>query len=267
VSRDSDPARTRNPMDRAPGAAPEASAPTARGRTRDGEVAAPDTVPAPDATPDAAARPGGAGAPGEPDPAARRAPDGVVGPLPQAQPADGSSGAIAWWATVLLLIAAGTMLVSFLFARAYLVGTGEREPPLLPALVAGGLLLAGAVAARWAHRLVRRGSDRQRAAAGMAVAFVLGAVHAAVLGVSHAGLGLDITGSIDDATFMVVAAFHYGLLLTVLGALAVSALSLVGSRPLARPRIFAQVAVALWQALVVTWVVVFVILYVLPRLS
>lgn len=176
-----------------------------------------------------------------------------------------TGGTLAWWATVLLLVATGTLLLAFVFARVYLVGTGDRIAELPLPLAATGVLLVGAVAAGWAHRVAGRGPQRDLAAAGLGAALVVGLVHGVLLAISFGGMGLDISANVDDATFLVLGGFHYMFLLVVLCASAVAAFNLIGSGPLTRPRTSAQVAAALWQALLVAWLLVFAILFLLPR--
>lgn len=176
-----------------------------------------------------------------------------------------TTGSLAWWGTVMALIGVMSMHVTLLFARVYLVGAGERTPPLLAPAVATLLLVASTVPAGVAHRTGRSGTSATRSALALAAAALLGVAHLGVHAVDVAGLRLDPTGSAEDATFVTILGFHYVLVGVGVVAMAVAALQAVVQPPRARTS-SAVVAVVLWWVTVAaSWLAVVAVLYLLPR--
>lgn len=178
-----------------------------------------------------------------------------------------SSGTVAWWGTVLALLAAASLHVTFAFSRVYLVGLGERELDLGLPLLATVLLLASSAPAGWAHRWVRLNRSGRTTALAVVLTLVLAVAHVVVLLLAYAGQDLDVQVSVEDASTLVLVGFHLVLLAVVAGSVAVAAAVLAGGEPSARRRSAAQAGTLAWHAMVGMWVASFVVIYLLPRLS
>lgn len=181
-----------------------------------------------------------------------------------------SSGTIAWWGTVLALVAAISLHVTFVFSRVYLVGLGEHELEVpLPAL-ASALLLASSAPAGWAHRQVRQDRPPGPAVAAILLALALAVAHAVMLVLWYADQSLDVQSSVEDATVLVLVGFHLTLLAVVAGSLLVSAASAANTDPRtasARLRSSVQAGTLAWHVMVALWLLSAVVLLLLPRLS
>ena len=176
-----------------------------------------------------------------------------------------TSGSLAWWGTVTVVLALLSMLVTLLFTRVYLVGAGERTPPLLLPGLATAVLVASAVPTTLAHRAARSGEGAGRAVGSLAVAALLGAGFLALQAVHYTGLGLRVQTSAEDAAFAVTLAFHHLVALIGLAGLAIAALQLVSGPPRARNRSSVVAVALLWQTAVWSWPFLVAVLYLLPR--
>lgn len=178
----------------------------------------------------------------------------------------------AWWGMLMAIAVLSSMLSTLVFAAVYLRAGADRwppdgasPPPLGVPLMATALLVASSVAAIRVQAVARRGGRRGQLQVALVVAFLFGGAFLASQLIAELALGLNWEADVHDSVFLVTAAFHHVGALVGMAAFVFVVVHLRTAVLTPRQQILAVNAALFWHYVAGGWVVVFAVLYVMPR--
>lgn len=186
----------------------------------------------------------------------------------------GSKGHLAsgWWGMLALVFTEGALFAYLFFSYFYLAlhSISQWPPSGLPHLniaVPGTLILiAASVVVWWGERGIRRGEAR-RLIVGLSVAILLGVVFIGMQGVEWHNKSFKLSSSVYSSLYFTITGTHIahvivGLLMMVVLLLWTALGYFTADRHAA-----VSIGAIYWHFVTVIWLVVFFVIYIVPRLG
>jgi heme/copper-type cytochrome/quinol oxidase subunit 3 len=193
---------------------------------------------------------------------------GMPGPLPVGSVKHRASG---WWGMWTVIVTEASLFGYLLFSYGYLAsqshgGWVSELPRLRIALPNTVLLIASSFVLHWAETGIRKG-QRGRLLAGLAIAFVMGAVFAGLQGLEWHDKKFGPSDDAYASTYFITTGFHMAHVIG--GLLIIAALFLWGAmgKFSAQRHSTVSIGALYWHFVDVVWLAVFLTFYVTPYLQ
>jgi heme/copper-type cytochrome/quinol oxidase subunit 3 len=193
----------------------------------------------------------------------------VVGPV---VPVGGTGRrSMGWWGLAALIATEGALFAYLLFSYYYILAQigpswfPERSPPLKLALPNTIILLASSATVAWAERSVRIGA-RGRAAGGLVLTLVLGAVFLAIQLFEWKAKPYTIESSSYGSLYFTITGFHMAHVAAGLIALVLVLVWTLAGYLDEKRNVPMLIGAAYWHFVDVVWLTVFFTFYIAPRL-